>query len=59
MREYTHLAKIYGIPCYFNEETMDVMGTNPFYDFLIECRIQLERVFPMKEGFYVELIKEL
>lgn len=57
--EFTHLAKIYGIPCYFNENTMEVKGTNKIYDLLIGVRIQIEQYFPLDDGFYITKIQAL
>ncbi|RZK27107.1 MAG: hypothetical protein EOO43_00660 [Flavobacterium sp.] len=59
MAGYTHIAKFYGIPCYFNENTMDVKGTNKFYDFLIDARLLVEDHFPSDSGFRIELIKNI
>lgn len=56
---YTHLAKIYGIPCYFNENTMDVKGVNIIYDLIIRMRVWVEETFPFGDHFEIELISEL
>ncbi len=56
---FTHIAKIYGIPCYFNEDTMEVKGTNLIFDWLIDARVFLETIFPIDEGFNIEIISEL
>lgn len=56
---FTHLAKIYGIPCYFNENTMEVKGTNKVYDLLIGARIMIEQYLPLDNGFYITKIRTL
>lgn len=57
--KFTHLAKIYGIPCYFNENTMEIKGTNTVYDLLIGIRLKIEEYLPLDDGFYVTKIKAL
>ena len=56
---FTHIARIYGIPCLFNEETMEVKGTNIFYDLVIDARVFLETIFPLEEGFNIEIVSEI
>lgn len=34
--KYTHYASVYFIPCYFNDSTNELTGTNEFFDFLLE-----------------------
>jgi len=59
MADYTHIAKFYGIPCFFNENTMEVKGTNKIYDLLIDLRLLIEEYFPSESGFRIELIKPI
>lgn len=59
MKEYTHLAKIYGFYCYFNIHTAAVKGTNWFRDIAIDICIWLDVTFEISDGFYIELIEEL
>lgn len=51
--QYTHEAKLYGIPCYFNEDTMDVKGKNWVFDKLIDLGVFLDTTFNISDGFYV------
>lgn len=57
--KFTHLAKIYGIPCFINIETMDVMGTNWLTDKLIDVLIWFAMEVLEHEGFTFEIIEEL
>ena len=57
--EFTHLAKIYGIPCYFNEYSMEVKGTNWLFDKLIDLGIFLDTTFSLSDGFYVTDMQEI
>ena len=50
---FTHLAKIYGFSCYFNDETMEVLGTNWFNETMIGFFIKLEHIKPMNDGFVI------
>ena len=50
---FTHLAKMYGFDCYFNDETMDVKGTNWFNDLMIGLFIKLEELKPSGDGFVI------
>ncbi|RQO79129.1 hypothetical protein DBR40_05260 [Pedobacter sp. KBW01] len=59
MSKFTHIAKFYSIPCYFNEQTMDVKGTNFFYDKLIDIRIFIEDIFPSEDGYKIEVVKPI
>ncbi|WP_437918572.1 hypothetical protein [Sphingobacterium sp. LRF_L2] len=56
---FTHLAKIYGIPCYFNEDNMEVKGTNWFFDRLIDLGTFLDTTFNLSDGFYVTDLQKL
>lgn len=57
--KFTHLAKIYGIECYFNENTNELKGTNWFNNLLIDFFIWLDITFDFNEYFAIELIKKL
>lgn len=57
--KYTHIARIYGIPCYFHEETMAVEGTNWFYEKLIDIAIFFDETFKITDGFYLTHLEEL
>lgn len=50
---FTHRAKMYGFNCYFNEETMEVKGTNFFNNFMIGCFIKFEEIKPINDGFVI------
>ena len=50
---FTHRAKIYGFNCYFNEDTMEVKGTNFFNEMMIELFIKIEQVKPINDGFVI------
>lgn len=57
---YTHLAKFYGIPCYFNENTDELDGRNWFYDKLLIIAIGIEMLFPSNpNGFPIQITKEI
>ncbi len=56
---FTHKAKIYGIPCYFNESDMEVKGTNWFYDFLIDIGNLIETTFPKNDSFVFTHVEEI
>lgn len=58
-KRYTHKAKIYGIPCYFNEEDMSVEGVNWFCEKLIDIAIYLDDIFRITDGFYITDLQEL
>ncbi|WP_293914641.1 MULTISPECIES: hypothetical protein [unclassified Sphingobacterium] len=57
--KYTHIAKIYGIPCYFNEENMAIEGTNWFYEKLIDLAIYLDTILKISDGFYITDMHEI
>lgn len=57
--EFTHVAKIYGIPCFFHEETMDIEGTNWLYDKLIDVAIFIDEALRITDGFYITDLKEI
>jgi len=50
---FTHLAKIYGFNCYFNEHTMEVKGTNWFNEMMIELFIKIEQIKPINDGYVI------
>nr|WP_294941900.1 hypothetical protein [uncultured Mucilaginibacter sp.] len=57
--KYTHIAKLYGFKCFFNEETMDVKGTNWFNDQMISLFIWLETIYTVNEGFMIQIIEPI
>ena len=59
MKEYTHIAKIYGFKCYFNENTGEVEGTNWVNDKLIELFVYIDITLTKNEFFKIELIEKL
>jgi hypothetical protein len=55
-QEYTHHAKFYGIPCYFNEDTNALDGINKFYGVLLDAAVWIEQQFPSSDaGFPIEI----
>lgn len=59
-REYTHYAKFYGIPCYFNDDTSELVGRNKLFELLLDGAIWIEARFPSSEyGFPIEIGLEL
>jgi len=52
---YTHIAKMYGFPCYFNDETMEVKGTNLINDLMIGLFIRIEQIKPINDNFVVQV----
>lgn len=50
---FTHRAKIYGFNCYFNENTMEVRGTNWFNELMIDLFVKIEQVKPINDGFVI------
>ena len=59
-REYTHYAKFYGIPCYFNEYTSELKGRNKVYAWLLDIAVWIEAKYPSSEyGFPIEIGKAL
>ncbi len=59
MEDYTHLAEIYGVRCYFNEDNNGVKGTNWINEKLIDFFVWFDTIFSMNDGFYIKLIKRL
>ena len=35
IEDFTHFARFYGVPCYFNVETGELAGTNIVFDYLL------------------------
>lgn len=59
MREFTHIAEIYGFRCYFNEHTNEVEGTNWFNDKMISLCTWIDVTFGINDGFYFKIIEKL
>lgn len=59
MDDYTHIAKVYGFKCYFNENTGDVAGTNWFNNKMIELFVWLDVNLTENEQFAFEIIERL
>lgn len=56
MEQYTHYAKFYGIPCYFNEHTDELDGRNLIYDKLLIIAIFIELIIPSNpNGFPIQI----
>jgi len=55
-KKYTHYAKFYGIPCYYNENNEALDGRNKFYGLLLDIAVWIEQQFPSNtEGFPIEI----
>lgn len=48
-------ARYAKIPCYFNEETRDIVGRNLFYDLLISIVLWIDINIARVEGFVIEI----
>lgn len=59
MKPYTHIAKIYGFKCYFDEDTGEIEGVNWFTNKLIEIFVWLDVTFSSNEAFKIEIIEKL
>lgn len=59
MKRYTHIAKIYGFKCFFNEDTGEIEGTNWFTNLLIEAFVYIDVLFTNNEAFRIEIIEKL
>lgn len=59
MKDYTHLAELYGFRCYFNEYTNEVEGTNWFNDQMISLCTWLDVKFGINDGFYLKIIEKI
>lgn len=58
--EFTHLASMHNIPCYYNIHTEEIQGTNWFWDKVLDFVIWLEFEFAItEEGFPILLKKKL
>lgn len=59
-KEFTHYASMYGIPCYFNEATNDIVGRNKLYDFMLDIIIRIDTLIPTNEdGFNIKLYNQI
>lgn len=56
---FTHIGKIYGIKCFFNENTMEVKGTNWLNETAISLCIWLDQNFPINYNFEIVLLERL
>lgn len=63
MNNYTHIAKLYGIRCYYNIITFDVKGTNWLNRKLLDFCIWFDTIATggilYRDGFEVTLIEEI
>lgn len=60
LKNYTHYAKFYGIPCYFNKNNDALDGRNWFYDKLLIVAVWIESEFPSNDdGFPIEITGEI
>lgn len=58
--EFTHHAKFYGIPCYWNDETNNIKGKNFVFDIVLTIAVWIEFEFPTNDdGFPVLIGKKL
>ena len=57
--DFTHLAKIYGFECFFNENTGDVEGTTWFNQKMIEFFIWIDVTFTSNDAFKIKLLQKL
>lgn len=56
-QDYTHYAKFYGIPCYFNDDNGELTGRNKIYDWLLWKAFWIEYNFPSNPyGFPIEIV---
>ncbi len=58
-QEYTHIAEIYGVRCYFNENDNSIKGTNWLNDNLISIFTWIDCTFCINGGFYIKIIRSL
>jgi hypothetical protein len=56
---FTHLAKMYGFNCYFNDKTMEIKGTTILNDLMIGLFIKLEEIKPSDDGFVIQMGEQL
>jgi hypothetical protein len=59
MKTYTHIAKIYGFKCYFNEHTGEIEGVNWVENKLIELFVWIDVTFTSNEAFKIEILEKL
>ncbi|MCJ8209387.1 hypothetical protein MUY27_06675 [Mucilaginibacter sp. RS28] len=59
MSDFTHLAKIYGFECYYNDNTGDIEGTSWINQKLIELFVWIDVTFTNNEAFKIEIIQKL
>lgn len=59
MENYTHLAEIYGVRCWYNDRTYEVKGTNWFNSRMIDFFLWIDVTFGVNDGFYIKVIEEL
>ncbi len=59
MNTYTHLAKLYGFKCYFNEHTGELEGTNWINNKMIELFVWLDVNLTKNESFAIQIIEKL
>lgn len=58
--EYTHYAKFYGVPTYYNINTHEIVGRNYFYSLLLDVAVWIDQKWPSNpDGFPILLGKEL
>lgn len=61
MKGFTHLAELYGVRCYYNENTQEVKGVNWLNDTIIEFLVSLTEFMGISfyDGFPIKIIREL
>ena len=57
MKEYTHRAWFYKIPCFYNKNNDALWGRNRIYDFLLDIAIWFHHTFMDEQGFPVLIEK--
>lgn len=62
----THKVSLYGIRCWFNDETFEIMGVNRICDWLVFLVVALHQFFcwltpggPGDEGFPMKILEVL
>lgn len=57
---FTHYAKFYGIPCYFNDSNDELVGRNKIYDLALDIAIFIEQLMPSNpDGFPIQITGEI
>lgn len=57
---FTHYAKFYGIPCYFNESNDELAGRNKIFDLALDLAIFIEQLIPSNpNGFPIQIIEKI